>query len=141
MSFEPDILVTTPEGVSLVIEAKVKIPDVRRAEDQLKDYMVAMQCPVGALVTPDRMFLYSDSYTGRTPSSVKRVGEFSVKELWHQPPPKNPVLFENFVQHWLEYLVKQPHPELPTEFRLAVQEYIEPAIAAGELRAAHPRSS
>lgn len=51
-------------------------------------YMFGMQCPVGLLITPQRMWLYRDSYTARSPDSVKPVTEFDLKPLWDQPPVK-----------------------------------------------------
>ena len=85
MAFQPDIIVTTPDSVSLVVEAKVTLPNLERTEEGLKQYMVGMQCPVGLLITPERMWLYRDSYTSRSPESVEFVGEFDLELLWQQP--------------------------------------------------------
>jgi hypothetical protein len=141
MAFQPDIVVTIPgePGVTLVVEAKTTLPNLERTEDGLKRYMVLMQCPTGLLITPERMWLYRDFYTSRSPQSVRRVGEFSLKPLWEQPPPVQGARFETFVQHWLEDLAKQPTEELPDELRDAVREHILPAIINGDVRAAHPR--
>src|SRR3989442_3526623 len=108
MAFQPDILITTSDGITLVIEAKVTLPNLERTEEDLKQYMVRMQCPIGLLITPERMWLYRDSYTTRSPQSVQRVGEFNSKLLWQQPPPSQAVPFERFVQQWLEDLPQQP---------------------------------
>ena len=142
MPFQPDILVTSADessGVTLVIEAKVHLPDLDRTEAQLKQYMVRMQCPIGMLITPERMWLYRDSYTTRAPDSIKRVGEYNIKSLWREPPPTEGTLFEIFVQHRLEDLAKTPAQGLPGDLREALKEYILPAIASGDVRAAHPR--
>jgi hypothetical protein len=142
MPFQPDILVTSadePRGVTLVIEAKVNLPDLERTEAQLKQYMVHMQCPIGMLITPERMWLYRDSYSTRAPDSIKRVGEYNIKSLWREPPPTEGTLFEVFVQHRLEDLAKTPAQGLPGDLREALREYILPAIATGDVRAAHPR--
>src|SRR5216683_7776590 len=131
MAFQPDILVTTRDEphVTLVVEAKVRLPDLERAEEELKQYMVQMQCPVGLLVTPERMWLYRDFYTTRSPQSVQRVGEFNLELLWDHPPPAQGSRFETFIQHWLEDLAKQPIPEeVPSELREALREYILPAV-------------
>jgi hypothetical protein len=98
-----------------------------------------MQCPTGLLITRDRMWLYQDSYTSRSPQSIRRVGEFNLKPLWDQPPPDQEAPFETFVQRWLEDLAKQPAEELPKEVRAALREYVLPALIGGEVRAAHPR--
>ena len=141
MEFSPDILITTPEGVTLVVEAKVTLPNLERTEQDLKRYMFQMQCRIGLLITPDRMWLYRDFYTTRSPQSVQRVGEYDAKLLWQQPPPSQDSQFEIFVQQWLEYLPAQPTEELPKELREALQEYVLPAVTSGEVRAAHPRYS
>jgi hypothetical protein len=84
MAFQPDIIITTPDGISLVAEAKVTLPNLKRTEEDLKQYMVGMQCPIGLLITPERMWLYRDSYTTRSPQSVQRVGEFDLRPLWRR---------------------------------------------------------
>ena len=141
MAFRPDILVTTPDGVVLVIEAKVTLPDLERSEQQLREYMVGMQCPVGLLITPERMWLYRDFYTARSPQSVQRVGEFNARALWDKQPPTEGALFESFVQRWLEGLARRPAEELPDEVRESLREYVLPALTGGDVRAAHPRYS
>jgi hypothetical protein len=141
MAFQPDILITTPDGITLVVEAKVSLPNLERAEEDLKQYMVGMQCPTGLLITPKRMWLYRDSYTTRSPQSVRRVGEFNLTRLWDWPPPLQGARFEMFVQRWLEDLPKHPAKEVPNELREALRDYVLPAIANGEVRAAHPRYS
>jgi hypothetical protein len=141
MAFEPDIFVTTPDGITLVIEAKVTLPNLQRAEEDLKQYMVGMQCPIGLLITPERMWLYRDFYTTRSPQSVQCIGEFNVKSLWQQPPPSQGEAFEMFVQRWLEDLAEQPTREVPEGLREALREYVLPAVNSGEVRAAHPRYS
>ncbi|HXA03421.1 MAG TPA: hypothetical protein VNY30_01210 [Bryobacteraceae bacterium] len=141
MAFQPDILVTSPDEprVTLVIEAKLHLPDLDRTEAQLKQYMVGMQCPIGMLITPERMWLYRDSYTTRAPDSIQRVGEYNIKSLWREPPPVQETRFEAFVQRRLEDLARTPSLELPSDLRDALEEYILPAITTGDVRAAHPR--
>jgi hypothetical protein len=141
MAFQPDILVTSPDEprVRLVIEAKVHLPNLDRTEAQLKQYMVRMQCPIGMLITPERMWLYRDSYTTRAPDSIQRIGEYNIKSLWREPPPTQGGLFEVFVQHRLEDLANTPVHGLPTDLRDVLRDYVLPAITAGDMRAAHPR--
>lgn len=141
MAFQPDILVTSPDEprVTLVIEAKVHLPNLDRTEAELKQYMVDMQCPIGMLVTPERIWLYRDTYTTQAPDSVQRIGEYNIKSLWREPPPTEGILFEAFVQRRLEDLAKAPAQELPSDLRDALREYILPAITTGNVRAAHPR--
>src|SRR6266446_9406667 len=106
MAFQPDIIITTPDGISLVAEAKVTLPNLKRTEEDLKQYMVGMQCPIGLLITPERMWLYRDSYTTRAPDSIQRIGEYNIKSLWREPPPAQGTRFEDFVQRRLEELAK-----------------------------------
>ena len=40
MAFEADILITTPDGIELVVEAEVSLPNLERTEEELKKYMV-----------------------------------------------------------------------------------------------------
>jgi hypothetical protein len=141
MAFQPDIIITTPDGIALVVEAKVTVPNLQRTEEDLKRYMVGMSCPIGLLITPERMWLYRDSYTTRSPQSIHRVGEFDLKPLWRQAPPSQAAPFELFVQQWLEDLNTQSTKELPIELREALREYVLPAVTSGEVRAAHPRYS
>jgi hypothetical protein len=139
MAFQPDILITTPDGITLVVEAKVTLPNLEGAEEDLKQYMVGMQCPTGLLITPKRMWLYRDSFTTRSPQSVHRVGEFNLTRLWDQSPPLQGSRFEMFVQRWLEDLPTQPAKEVPDELGEALRDYVLPAVTSGEVRAAHPR--
>lgn len=143
MAFQPDILITAPGGigVTIAVEAKVVLTNLEGTEKDLKQYMVQMSCPIGLLITPERMLLYRDFYTSRSPQSVQRIGEFNVKPLWRQPPPLAGAPFELFVQQWLEDLAKQPTKELPKELRDVLREYILPAVTSGDVRAAHPRYS
>jgi|ERR1035438_1907698 hypothetical protein len=140
MPFEPDIVVTNPgdSRVTLVVDAKIALPDLQQTELGLKIYMCLLQCPTGLLVTPDRMWLYQDRYTSRSPESVELVDSFNLKPVWEDPPTQE-TRFETFVQHWLEDLPGQPAEHLPKELRNAVREYILPAVVHGDVRAAHPR--
>lgn len=140
MAFEPDIVITSPEGITLVVEAKVTLRNLPHTEQELKQYMVQMRCPIGLLITPEHMWVYRDFYTFDSAQSVRRVGEFDVAKLWHQKPPAQGAAFEAFVQQWLEDLVAEyPNPELPKELNEALGEYILPAVATGDMRAAHVR--
>ena len=143
MAFEPDILVTSPgePRVTMAIEAKTSLPDLNRTEQELKRYMVGMQCPIGVLVTPQRLWLYRDFYTAQTPESVRRIGEYNAESLWRHTPPQHADEFERFVQQWLEDLATTTPSDLPKDLREALREYILPAVLGGEVRAAHPRPS
>ena len=139
MAFEPDILVNTPDGRVMVVEAKVDVQDLPRTEEALKRYMVGMQYPFGLLVTPEKVRVYRDFYSSLSPGSVQEVEEFDGARIWRQNPPRQGLDFEAFVQQWIENLVDFPADSLPPQFRDIVQVYVLPAIASGEVRAAHPR--
>lgn len=110
------------------------LSNLDRTEAELKHYMVSMQCPIGMLITPERMWLYRDSYTTRTADSIHRVGEYNIKTLWREPPPAQGSRFEAFVQQRLEGLATTPAQEFPSDLRDALREYILPAIATGDVR-------
>jgi hypothetical protein len=116
MPFQPDIIVTGPDGVTLVVEAKASLPDFEQTEQQLRRYMIGMQCPAGMLITPERMWLYRDLYA--SPPDVELVAEFDTQGVWPQPPPKDAALFELFVQQWPEGLAQQ-RPDGKTRLRRA----------------------
>ena len=139
MAFEPDILINTPDTRVMVIEAKIAVSDFPRTEEALKQYMGDMQYPFGLLVTPERVRVYRDSYSSLSPSSVQKVEEFDGTKIWRQNPPRQGLEFEAFVQQWIENFVDFPAESLPPQFKDIVQFYVLPAIAAGEVRAAHPR--
>jgi hypothetical protein len=139
MAFEPDIIITTPDGRIMVIEAKVKMTDLPHTEEALKRYMVAMQYPFGLLITPEKGWVYRDSYSSLSPASIRQVEEFDSTPIWRQNPPREPFEFEAFVQRWIEDLADFPTQSLPPQFKDIVQSYVLPAIAAGEIKAAHPR--
>jgi hypothetical protein len=139
MAFEPDIVINTTDGRVMVIEAKIALNDLPRTEEALKRYMVDMQYPFGLLVTPEKVRVYRDFYSSFSPASVKQVEEFDGTRIWRQNPPRQGLEFEAFVQRWIENLVDFPAESLPPKFKDIVQAYVLPAIAAGEVRAAHPR--
>src|SRR5260370_26354012 len=131
MAFEADILITTPDGIELVVEAEVSLQNLERTEAELRKFMVGMNCPLGLVITAERMWLYRDFYTSRTPESVQRIGEFDLKAMWQYPPPSHGLQFEIFVQQWLENLAYQPTKELPPDLRDVIQAYLLPAVRSG----------
>jgi hypothetical protein len=142
MAFEPDIIVTGPEGseIALVVEVKMNLRDLKTAEQQLKTFMAAMRTPIGLLVTPDRLLLYRDQYLPSSEESIAKVGEFDVRNLLKSAQAGDELAFERLVQSWLEGLSTESGlRELSPELRGAVQRYIVPAISHGEIRAGHPR--
>jgi len=130
MPAQADIIVSSPDSteVKLVVEAKLKPRDLRETERQLKNFMLQLRCPLGLVVSPERLWVYF---------------EFNIEGLikFHLPSTGGGVAFENAVQAWLEDLSNdtarsQVHdPKL----REIVNHYILPAIETGIVRAAGPR--
>ena len=139
MGFQPDIIVNGPEGVLLVAEAKTSMPNLPDSEEQLKRYMIGMQCPTGVLITREHAWVYRDVYTARSLESIRQVAEFDTRDVWRQPPPVEAAAFETFVQQWLERLAHGSTQDLPRNVRETLSQYLIPAIASGDVRAAHPR--
>jgi hypothetical protein len=59
--FNPDLIVTANEGTDLilVVEAKRSLTQLAETESQLRQYMLAMHCPLGLLATVKTLRLYS----------------------------------------------------------------------------------
>lgn len=148
MAFEPDIIVTGTESseLTLVAEARISLRDIERSKLQLKKFMVAMRCPVGLLVTPERLWLFRDRYLSSSEDSITQVAEFDVKSVLNFEPVRaghtEALAFEQRVQSWLEGLATETGlRELPSELKRDAQLYIVPAISQGTIRAGHPRVS
>jgi hypothetical protein len=147
MPFEPDIIVTAPDGsdVALVVEAKVSPRQLEESERQLKAYMASVRSPVGLLVTPEKLWLYRDRYLSSEDDSIAEVGAFDVKNVLRFRTTENfkadALAFERSVQAWLESLSTESGlRHLPPDLRRAAQMYIVPALAQGAVRSGHPRS-
>lgn len=145
MSFAPDILVTGRDhpDVALVVEVKSRVRDLAAIEEQLEHYMFGMQCPVGMIVTPETLSLYRNTYIDYAPSSIERIGTFSMAGLLdvaHPTPAGSEVRLAAAVQDWLERLASGADlTDLSPDLREAVEEHILPALAQGEVRTAGPR--
>jgi len=144
---EVDIIVTGADAteVRLIVEAKLAVRDITSAEQNLKRAMMQMSSPVGLLVSPERIWVYSDQYVSQTPESVVQVGNFDISHLIHFQPgsvsPDEVYRFESAVQHWLEDLLRIA-PEIRRTndtFWNVLNTYVLPAVEAGQVRAAAPR--
>ncbi len=145
MPAQADIIVSSPDSteVKLVVEAKVQAPNLRETEHQLKNFMLQLRCPLGLLVSPQRLWVYLDRFTSYSEDSIERLGEFDIAGLinFQSPATGGEVAFENAVQAWLEDLsndstrgqVKDP------KLRDVINHYIRPAVETGIVRAAGPR--
>ncbi|HEY6465367.1 MAG TPA: hypothetical protein VIY69_05205 [Candidatus Acidoferrales bacterium] len=140
-----DIIVRSADSTEtkLLVETKLKIADVSRAEEQLKGAMLQLSCPVGVIVTPEQMWVYADEYTSTKPTSIQLVGEFSIADLlrYKASSDDDGRRFERFVQHWLETLPQIASRRSVTDKKLwdALSRFVVPAIETGDVRAAAPR--
>lgn len=140
-----DIIVRSADSTEtkLLVETKLRFADLARVEEQLKSAMLEVSCPVGIIVTPEKMRVYADEYTSTTPESIGLVGEFAISDLLSYRSSGNAAeaKFENFVQHWLETLPQTATRARISDARLweALNRFVLPAIESGEVRAAAPR--
>lgn len=154
MNFEPDIIVSE-EGsprFRIVVEAKLSLDDLERAESTLKRYMLGMGVPLGLIVSPRRLVIYRDSFTSFSDDSVKRIGAFDIPlNLFpsnvNRPAPRNTVpsseqefAFQRDVQAWLEEIAStHVIRDFSPDGREALTEHVLPALVGGVVRAAGPR--
>src|SRR5882672_4931916 len=134
MPAQADIIVTSPDStdVNLVVEAKLRFTDLPAAERQLKHYMLQVRCPLGILISPERLWIYRDRFTSNSEESVERLGEFGIAGLLPFQPvpamsdPKAAPAFEDAVQSWLEGLPRSNTRELFSDpkLRSAIDHYI-----------------
>ena len=148
MPAQADIIVTSPDSteVNLVVEAKLRFTEFPEAERQLKHYMLQVRCPLGILISPERLWIYRDRFTSNSEDSIERLGEFGISGLLPlQPvsamadPRAAAAAFEDAVQEWLESLPASNTRELEAPLRSAIDHYIVPAIENGIVGAAGPR--
>jgi hypothetical protein len=145
MPAQADIIVSSPDSteVKLVVEARLETPNLPETEHQLKNFMLQLRCPLGLLVSPQRLWVYLDRFTSYSEDSIERLGEFNIEGLIKSNPPASSsgVAFENAVQAWLEDLSRNTtrgrvrDPKL----REVIDHYIIPAVETGVVRAAGPR--
>jgi hypothetical protein len=148
MPAQADIIVTSPDSteVNLVVEAKLRFTDFTEAERQLKRYMLQIRCPLGILISPERLWIYRDRFTSNSEESIERLGEFATVGLVPflpvpamADPQAAAAAFEDAVQDWLESLPSSKTRGLEPTLRSAIDHYIVPAIENGIVGAAGPR--
>jgi hypothetical protein len=142
MPFNPDIVVIEPGSshVLLIVEAKTKAP-ASQSEPKLKQYMWEMSCPVGLFVSPRRIAIYLNRFTGYSDESVHKLGEYPSPPSWNSFEVRGTeVEFESRVQSWLERLRKHSsESDIPPATIDAFSEYVIPNLVSGEIHAAGPR--
>jgi hypothetical protein len=145
MPAQADIIVSSPDSteVKLVVEAKLRTPDLPSTEHQLKNFMLQLRCPLGLLVSPQRLLVYVDRFTSDSEDSIERIGDFDITGLVKVRPSAagDGVAFENAVQAWLEDLSSSSMRGRVKDPKLLeiINHYILPAVETGVVRAAGPR--
>jgi|HubBroStandDraft_5_1064220.scaffolds.fasta_scaffold596304_1 hypothetical protein len=147
----PDILVSERDGFhdALAVEVKSSALEQPAAERQLKRYMVGMSCPVGLVVTPDRLWVYRETYRTRKEDSIEPVGDFPATGLFGpdiegtaraNAAPSRGAVLADVVQAWLETL-KEPSAtsSLSPDLRDVLEVYVVPALLEGQVYAGLPR--
>lgn len=144
-----DIIVRSSDSTDtkLIVETKLAVSSLVKLEERLKSSMLRLSCPVGMIVTPEKMWLYADRYLSSNLDSVEEVGQYAIGHLllYKRGANGNELQdsrrFENIVQAWLESL-----PRMSTRARLgdaklwdALNKYVLPALETGDIRAAAPR--
>jgi hypothetical protein len=147
----PDIIISERDGLrdALAVEVKSSALEQPAAERRLKRYMVGMSCPLGLIVTPERLWLYRDTFRSRREDAIELIAELSADGLFGpgvvasaraNTAAMRGVGLEDIVQAWLEGL-RSPSAtsSLPPDLRNALEEYVVPAVLEGSVGAAAPR--
>jgi len=144
MASTPDVIVTadySPATIVLVAEAKEATGNLDEAALPLKHYMLQMSCPVGIIFTPQVLRIYKNRFLGRSEDSIQMVGDFPSSELFKSRQPAAGVesALKSALIQWLDELaatgqVRVNDPRL----KLAIGEYILPAVSGGFVSIAHP---
>ena len=95
----------------LVVEIRANVPEQESDDTELKSYMVGRSCPVGMLVTTEKVSVYRNRYKGYTPQSVDIIGGCPTSELIGALPQRAlaEADLEARVQNWLESLQTSPN--------------------------------
>jgi len=143
MVLRPDIVVTRSDSpeVLLVVEVCGRTVDTKSIEAALRGYMVHISCPVGMLVTPERVRFFRNRYTDYSPQTVVLIGECPAVELLG-PIPQGAATesdLEYRVEEWLESLRLGGDRTWPPAVREAIESSVLPVVSGGIVRAAGPR--
>jgi hypothetical protein len=138
MGFRPDVVVMEPDfpRVALVATVQASALGMETTEGQLKAYMLARRCPVGMIVTPERIWIYHDTFTDDSPASIERVGDHPTQELLQlRAAPGDERALASAVRAWLERVSSNWMEALPrtAEVRSSLLAHIVPAVVDGRL--------
>jgi hypothetical protein len=146
MPAQADIIVSSPDSteVKLVVEAKLHFVELQKTEQQFKNFMLQLRCPLGLLVSPQRLRVYQDRFTSDSEDSIELLGDFDITGLIEFQPPSSGagVAFEKAVQSWLEDDLSRSAARRQVNDRKLLEimdHYILPAVETGVVRATGPR--
>ncbi|KFA93053.1 hypothetical protein [Archangium violaceum] len=134
--FSPDVIVRANDrpDVRLAVEVTVGQVDLDKAARQLRDYMSAVACPLGLLVTPRKTHVYQETWSDN-PDSIRELAVVETPVLiGTRGISENEVELEGAVRRWLETMVR--HPGLPRHRvgeMARVEDHLLPAMVDAEV--------
>ncbi len=140
--FRPDVIVRAidrPE-VRLVVEVKTGRVNLEETAHQLRQYMHAIACSLGLLVTPRQTYVFQETYTD-APDSIREVAVMDTPKLLgvRELADDGPAL-ERAVQRWLEAMARRPWSSGRGDSELArLEDSLLPALVDAEVTLAGPR--
>jgi hypothetical protein len=143
MSLRPAIIVMEPDmpELLLVVEIRANVPEQESDDTELKSYMVGRSCPVGMLVTTEKVSVYRNRYKGYTPQSLDIIGGCPTSELIGALPQRAlaEADLEDRVQNWLESLQNVTQRSWPASICDAMESSVLPVLWERIVRAGGPR--
>ncbi|MBX3467337.1 MAG: hypothetical protein KF878_10640 [Planctomycetes bacterium] len=145
MSAEADVLVLAPDLPKVALIAEVRTPPDDRGElseerQDLRARMLRNKAAVGLMVTPDRTWVYHDTYAD-SDEPIELVDEFPTALLLGltEPPASERELVRSLV-HWLRRLTTGSPAALPSaaSVRNRLARHLLPAMAEGRVQTTGP---
>ncbi len=134
--FRPDVIVRAIDRPEFRIAVRVKAGhfDVAEVANQLQQYMKAMACPLGLLVTPQKTHIYEETYRS-TPNSIRDFAVVNTPQLLGTSSPLvNEAALQQAVWRWLETMTQ--HPGMPMHHSgdlVRVEDRLLPVMVDAEL--------
>lgn len=146
MLFQPDIVVVERGELSdylLVVEVETAIP-VDHGDGPLAPlgrYMSGMGCPMGLLVTPERVWVLRDTLRVGGVDGVVVLGEYTAPtEFLSEAGTRDGADFKARVQRWLERMAEDGHSTSEDEaLRRVLDDEVIPVLLGAEIRSGNPR--
>lgn len=153
MLFKPDILVKSKDGPEIFLVGEVKLSlsarTIQQTNVRLKEYMVAMKCSTGFLISPIRLIVLRDNFYLQGTESIEQVADIVLEGIFPEferdlrlrarTSRKKASMFEKSVFDWLDGLLVKNHiASSSVDLKRIISNYIIPALEEGELWAAKP---